>query len=337
MIAACPTHVAVARIPAHVQVWRAHHRLREPARGARLSLQAGDFIRVGRRGRLTLSYHGNRFSLMPGTMRLECRSVLLGRVTGPRTRTLSVVLESGRVTVSSGAHPWRALVLSSEMLAYATVAGTHFTVARNASAHSTRAWTGDQLIVAASAADEALRINARATYTAITDSGGLRLDIWPFSLTARQRPVTAADGLVPFWADGLPCSVGCTAPGASGWPLAPFHSQHAIRAGINELRPSNFHVAVDIEAENFEPVYAIESGFASIRYAGTGDVNVDVGRFYYWHINPAVADGQYVIAHHTVIGQVLKGFYHLALSEGTTNDYLNPLRPRALVAGLAAL
>ena len=197
MIAPCPTQVPLARIPAHVQVWRAHHRLGEPARGARLSLRAGDFIRVGRRGRLTLGYHHNRFALMAGTMRLECRSVLLGRVTGPRTRTLSVVLESGRVAVSAGAHPWRALVLSSEMLAYSTAAGTHFTVTRNPAAHSTRAWTSDQLIVAASAADEALRINTRATYTAISDSGGLRLDIWPFSLTRLQRPVTAADGLVP--------------------------------------------------------------------------------------------------------------------------------------------
>jgi hypothetical protein len=109
--------------------------------------------------------------------------------------------------------------------------------------------------------------------------------------------------------------------------LKPFHHQHAIRAGINELRPANFHVAVDIEARNFQPVYAIQSGFASIRYPGTGDVNVDVGSFYYWHINPTVSNGQYVVAYRTEIGQVLNGFYHVALSEGSTSDYLNPLRP----------
>jgi hypothetical protein len=133
---------------------------------------------------------------------------------------------------------------------------------------------------------------------------------------------------VPFWADGRPCSVGCTAAGTrAGWPLKPFHEQHAIRAGINELRSANFHVAVDIEARNFQPVYALQSGYAHIRYPGTGDVNVDVGRFYYWHIHPSVRDGQYVVAYKTVIGRVLYGFYHVALSEGSTSDYLNPLRP----------
>jgi hypothetical protein len=40
-----------------------------------------------------------------------------------------------------------------------------------------------------------------------------------------------------------------------------------------------------------------------------------------------VSDGQYVTAYSTVLGQVLYGFYHLALSEGTTSAYLNPLRP----------
>jgi hypothetical protein len=122
--------------------------------------------------------------------------------------------------------------------------------------------------------------------------------------------------------------VGCTAPGAiPGWPIKPFHHQHAIRAGLNELRPANFHVAVDIQAKNSQPVYAIQSGYASIRYPGTGDVNVDVGNFYYWHIDPAVSDGEYVTAYKTVIGHVLYGFYHVALSEGSSSDYLNPLRP----------
>src|SRR5207248_8111538 len=76
-----------------------------------------------------------------------------------------------------------------------------------------------------------------------------------------------------------------------------------------------------------QPVYALQSGIAHIRYRGTGDVNVDVGRFYYWHIKPAVRDGQHVVAYKTKLGAVLHGFGHVALSEGTTSDYLNPLRP----------
>jgi hypothetical protein len=201
-------------------------------------------------------------------------------------------------------------------------------VERGRRGHSTEAQTRNRPIVAAKTQDQSLRINTRITYTAISDRRGLRLDVWPFSISPLQRRSTRADGLPAFWADGLPCSVGCTAPGAiAGWPLQPFHRQHAIRAGINELRPANFHVAVDIQAHNFQNVYAIQSGVASIRYSGTGDVNVDVGNFYYWHINPTVSNGQYVTAYKTVIGRVLYGFYHVALSEGSTSDYLNPLRP----------
>jgi hypothetical protein len=231
------------------------------------------------------------------------------------------------VDVRSGVHARRAIVLSPEMLSFATGRGANFVVDRDPAARATRAWTLDQPIVAAKASNQTLRISTRLTYTAISDARGLRLDIWPFSLSPLQRRTAGFDRLAPFWADGLPCSVGCTAPGVPGWPLQPFHQQHAVRAGINELRPANFHVAVDIEASDFQPVYAIESGRASIRYPGTGDVNVDVGRFYYWHITPAVSNGQYVVAFQTVIGHVLNGFGHVALSEGTTSDYLNPLRP----------
>ncbi len=228
--------------------------------------------------------------------------------------------------MQAGPDPRGALVATPDMVAFATTPGSRFIV--EASTRSTRAWTLNHPIVAARASDRTLRINTRITYTAISDREGLRLDIWPFSISPLQRSTTPADGLPAYWADGLPCSVGCTAPGAiPGWPLYPFHQQHAIRAGINELRPANFHVAVDIEAHNFDPVYAIQSGIASVRQDGTGDVNVDVGSFYYWHIHPTVSDGQYVTAYKTVIGRVLYGFYHFALSEGSTAKYLNPLRP----------
>jgi hypothetical protein len=258
---------------------------------------------------------------------LDCRTVLL-RSGRARPSVLAVTIQSGRVRVVSGIHPRRALVISQEMLAFATDRRTTFIVDRRQRGRSTTARTQNRPIVVAKASNQSLRINSQITYTAISDARGLRLDIWPFSISALQRPTTGGDGLPAYWADGLPCSVGCTAPGAiAGWPLQPFHEQHAIRAGINELRPANFHVGVDIEARNFQDVYAIQSGVASIRYPGTGDVNVDVGNFYYWHINPTVSSGQYVEAYKTVIGRVLYGFTHVALSEGSTADYLNPLRP----------
>jgi hypothetical protein len=362
MIAACATHIPIPRIPAAVVVIRQGQLLppapqstssptapdqpaipettttaetapevatRPEGTPSDLFLQAGDEIRVGGGATLTFSFDGNRYQITRGQVRLECRRLVLGgRRHAKRIEALAVSLQSGRVEVRSGGDARRALVLSPEMLAHATAPGTTFIVDRSAAGRSTRARTLNRLIVAAKASDQTLRINSRITYTAIADARGLRLDVWPFSLSPLQRPTTPSDGLPPYWADGLSCSVGCSAAGSlPGWPLRPFHRQHAIRAGINELRPANFHVAVDIEARNSQPVYAIQSGWASIRYRGTPDVNVDVGNFYYWHINPAVSDGQYVVAYKTVIGHVLNSFYHLALSEGSTSHYLNPLRP----------
>jgi len=329
MITACAVHIPVHRIPAHVTVIRDGRRLHAPARLQGRFLQLHDEIRVTDPASFTFSYAGNRFRIAHGRVQLECRRLLLDSGVSPQRATVLVVgLESGQVSVRAGRLARRALVLTREMLALATARATNFVVDRNPASHSTRAWTRDQPIVTAKSSDQSLRITTRTTYSAISNAHGLRLDIWPFSLSRLQRPTTRADGLVRFWADGLPCSVGCTAPGAiPGWPIRPFHHQHAIRAGINELRPANFHVAVDIEANNFQPVYALQSGYAAIRYPGTGDVNVDVGQFYYWHINPTVSNGQYVEAYKTEIGAVLNGFGHVAVSEGSTSDYLNPLRP----------
>jgi hypothetical protein len=363
VIAACATHIPIPRIPAAVVVIREGQRLPPlpqstgsptapdgtttsgttppgettttpgvstppgPATGG-LFLQAGDQIQAAGRGTLTFSYEGNRYQISRGQVGLECRQVTLSRRRrAQRMEVLAVTLRAGRVRVRSGRDARRALVLSPEMLAYATVRGTNFIVDRSPARRSTRARTLNRLIVAAKTSDQTLRINSRITYTAISDAKGLRLDIWPFSLSRLQRATSPSDGLPPYWADGLSCSVGCTATSIPGWPLRPFHKQHAIRAGINELRPANFHVAVDIEARNSQPVYAMQSGYASIRYRGTPDVNVDVGNFFYWHINPTVSNGQHVIAYRTVIGRVLKSFYHVAVSEGSTADYLNPLRP----------
>lgn len=335
MIAACAVHIALHRIPAHVVVIRDGHRLVAPRRRKgrprppRLYLEAGDQLRVGRPAVLSLSYAGNRFRISHGSSTLQCRRLAIGPTpAAPRTGVLALELKSGRVRVRAGERPRRALVLTREMLAFALQRATNFVVDRNAGARRTRTWTLDQRLVVARTSDPALRIDTRVTYTAISDAKGLRLDIWPFSVSRLQRPTTAGDRLAPYWADGLPCSVGCTAAGAiPGWPLTPFHQQHPIRAGINELRPANFHVAVDIEARDFQPVYAIQSGVAHIRYPGTQDVNVDVGRFYYWHVSPVVSDGQWVTAYKTELGTILYGAHHLALSEGTTDDYLNPLRP----------
>jgi hypothetical protein len=314
VLSACATHIPLREPAARAIIVRAGTRLGGSRATQPGFMQAGDRVFVGPRGRLAFAYGGNRFKISHGSIALTCAD-----------RAVTVTLRSGRVTVRSGRMSKRPLVVTPELLALTTARATDLVVGRDPRSRVTRAWTLNRPIVAARASDQRLCVDARVTYTAISDSHGLRLDIWPFSMSPLQRPT--APPLPAFWADGRPCSVGCTAPAVPGWPLKPFHRQHAIRAGINELRPANFHVAVDIEAHNFQPVYAIQSGYASIRYPGTGDVNVDIGRFYYWHIVPAVANGQYVTAYRTVIGHVVRGFGHVALSEGTTADYLNPLRP----------
>ncbi len=341
VIAACAVHVPLHRVPAHVVVIRGGRRLHNPPAGHRppsgaggsrppgLFLQAGDQIRVSRPAGFTLSIAGNRYHVRRGILRLECRRVSIGaHAAAPPTAALAVGLQQGQVAVSAGRQTRRALVLTAEMLAFATARGTHFAVRRNPATSTTHAVTFDQPIVTARTADEAVRVTARVTYTAISDARGLRLDVWPFSISRWQRPPTPSDRLVPFWADGQPCSVGCTAAAVPGWPLRPFHRQHAIRAGIDELRPANFHVGVDIEAANYQPIYAIQSGYATTAATGSyGDYKVTVGRFTYWHIVPTVSDGQYVVAYRTEIGAVEHGSGHIAFEEGGDDSYLNPLRP----------
>jgi hypothetical protein len=329
MIAACAVHLPVHRIPAHVVVTRHGHALpRRPARKQKLWLQAGDTVRVGRPARFRFVDNGNRYTVPHGHLQLMCVRVLLrsGRH-ADRPKLLAVRLSSGRIEVRAAARARHALVLTREMLTLAEQRGTRFIVERNPSTRRTSATTTNDPFLAAAARLQSLRITVRATYTAIADARGLRLDIWPFAITPKQRATRPGDALVPFWADGLPCSVGCTAPGAiPGWPIRPFHRQHALRAGMNELRPANFHVGADVVARNGTSVYPIQSGVVHIRYPGTGDVNVDVGAFDYWHIHPTVREGQYASAYRTRLGWVLYDFKHVAVSEGH-GTYLNPLRP----------
>jgi hypothetical protein len=161
----------------------------------------------------------------------------------------------------------------------------------------------------------------------LVDSRGLvRLDTWPFAKSPDQRRLSRR-AVPAYWADGSPCATGCRPAGAlTGWPLKPFHRQHPLRAGLNEWRPANMHIGVDIQALDGTPVYAIQSGAASIGGVGTVDIRVRIGSYEYWHVTPSVRPGQYVRAHRTMIGHIIRGAGHLHLSE-VRGDYLNPLRP----------
>jgi hypothetical protein len=157
------------------------------------------------------------------------------------------------------------------------------------------------------------------------------MDTWPFAKSPEQRRLER--GAVPaYWADGAACATGCRPAGAlTGWPLKPFHEAHPLRSGLNEWRPANMHIGIDIQALDGTPVYAIQSGSASVAGGGTVDIRVRVGSYEYWHVQPSVRPGQYVRAHRTVIGHVIRGAGHLHLSE-LHGDYANPLRPGRVLA-----
>jgi hypothetical protein len=163
--------------------------------------------------------------------------------------------------------------------------------------------------------------------TVFVDDHGLpRMDTWPFAKSPDQRRLKRS-AVPPYWADGSACATGCRPAGAlTGWPLKPFHEAHPLRSGLNEWRPANMHIGIDIQALDGTPVYAIQSGQASIAGVGTVDIRVRVGSYEYWHVQPLVHAGQHVRAHRTVIGRIIRGAGHLHLSE-LRGGYVNPLRP----------
>lgn len=154
------------------------------------------------------------------------------------------------------------------------------------------------------------------------------LATYPFVPPPELRTPTVEDQLPSLYDDGSECSQGCRPAGAvDGWPLQPFDSQHAIRAGIDELRPAGFHVGLDIQARDGAKVFAVQPGAAIITQA-SGDTRVQVGNYIYWHVHPLIAPGTQVQPYAQPIGTVMSGFGHIAFSElGSHGQYLNPLRP----------
>jgi hypothetical protein len=152
---------------------------------------------------------------------------------------------------------------------------------------------------------------------------------YPFARARADRPTTKADRLEAFTSDGAPCSTGCRPAGAiDGWPLKPFHEPHALRAGLNEHRPSGFHIGIDIQAKDWSEVYAIQPGRAHIISASWPDARVQVGNYIYWHVKPRVREGQLVTPYETVLGHVLRSMGHLHFTElDASGRALNPLRP----------
>ena len=162
--------------------------------------------------------------------------------------------------------------------------------------------------------------------------GGSPSDSLPFPPNPPDR--STRPGEVPsLYDDGYACSTGCQPYGAEpGWPLAPFHHEHPVRAGLNELRAGSLHVGIDIQARDRQAVYAIQPGIAEVLASSGPNARVQVGNYIYWHITPAVQTGQLVNPFATVLGHVMSGYGHIAFSEvDYRGDYLNPLRPGGTV------
>ena len=127
-----------------------------------------------------------------------------------------------------------------------------------------------------------------------------------------------------------------------GWPVKPFHSQHPVRGFFGDPRigmtpkgmRSSFHFGIDISCPNGTAVYATLDGVVRLESFRPETVSV-VGRdghteFQYWHIKPAVRNGQRVKAYVTVVGWAEPPWEHVHFSERRDGVYVNPLRPGAL-------
>jgi hypothetical protein len=125
------------------------------------------------------------------------------------------------------------------------------------------------------------------------------------------------------------------------WPIKPFHQQHAIRANFGDPRTRfwntmltdglqgpglfQFHNGIDIAAPEGTPVYPVISGIASLIDGAAVLVRSPGHKFQYFHIHPAVHNGQHVIAQRTVLGHIIRAANHVHLTEIRGRRVWNPL------------
>lgn len=171
----------------------------------------------------------------------------------------------------------------------------------------------------------------RSSIPALT--GPVDASVYPFSRNDTWQRIPAKFDSIPkgdaLFRDGKVCAIGCKPKDViDGWPLRPFHKQHPLRAGLNELRESSLHHGVDIQARDGSRVYAMQPGYAHILQSTGPESRIQVSNYIYWHVIPNVSERQYINPYKTVLGKTKRGFGHLHLSEVSSDgSYLNPLRP----------
>jgi Peptidase family M23 len=122
---------------------------------------------------------------------------------------------------------------------------------------------------------------------------------------------------------------------AYGWPLRPFDRQHPIYGAFNDPRISRtsktFHFGIDVGAPDGTPVFAVEPGRVLLHGTRALALHSSVSdrRLAYWHVIPAVSDGQEV-AKHQLLGHIQRGAGHVHFGEWTAGAFRNPLRRGSL-------
>lgn len=141
----------------------------------------------------------------------------------------------------------------------------------------------------------------------------------------------------------VPALAAGTNASAYPWPIKPFHQQHPIRANFGDPRTIfqntmltdglqgpglfQFHNGIDIAASEGTPVYPIMSGTASLIDGAAVLVRSPGHKFQYFHIKPAVHDGEHVVAGRTLLGRVIHAANHVHLTEIRGRRVWNPLAP----------
>ncbi len=131
-----------------------------------------------------------------------------------------------------------------------------------------------------------------------------------------------------------------------GWPVEPFFGTHPITGTFcefrNTLSSNHFHNGVDIPMPDGTPVYAVLNGIITTigTVAANGDnayVRVRDDAVYnavqktdaFVHIapNPLLRVGDRVVAHQTILGNILTGLGHVHYIEGPSGSEINAIRP----------
>lgn len=137
--------------------------------------------------------------------------------------------------------------------------------------------------------------------------------------------------------DALPAPTG-----GYNWPVRPFERPHPVRGNFADPRTTfdgpltprrlmhgdgafEIHDGIDIAVPDGTPVYPVRSGTASLRNHEVVRVASGDSAFEYWHIVPAVRDGQPVTAYETVLGHVRRTYGHVHFTEYVGAVRVNPL------------